>query len=447
MKDNKTSGLFTGAITRRQAIRYGAIAFSGLALQGFFPLSAKPAVKRSKAKSIIQIWMWGGPSHLDTFDPKPEAGYDYCGPFNKPIETNVKGIRINELLTLTAKQADKFSIIRSMTHESGGHETAAYIVQTGWRPGDGLVHPCVGAVVSLKKGYGKGYKSLVPPYIVVTNPQGRFSEAGFLGSKYKPFATGGDPNKTPFAVEGIVTPGITEQRQINRRELLSKLDVYRQSMQGNSLIDMLNDYEAQAYDLILGNSGKVFDLSTEDQKLKDMYGKSTFGQSCLLARRLVEAGVPYVTINYGGWDTHKSNFETMRNKLPEFDKGFSTLLQDLSERGLLDSTIIWCGGEFGRTPKIAWEAPWNGGRHHYPQVFSTVVAGGSFKSGEVIGSSNSTGTEVADHPVHPETLISIIYEKLGIEPDSTLRNPQGTETSIVQSNDNNKNYDSIKKLL
>src|SRR5579883_1363688 len=177
-----------------------------------------------KAKSVIQIWMWGGPAHLDTFDPKPEAGNDYAGQFTSPIETNVKGIRINELMPLLAKQADKYSLIRSMTHGVNAHETASYTVQTGRISGGHDVYPSVGAVVSLFKGYNAGYKGLIPPYIVLTQPQGRFSEAGFLGSKYKPFATGGDPAQQRFAVEGVVAQGINDQRQRSRREYLHQLD-------------------------------------------------------------------------------------------------------------------------------------------------------------------------------------------------------------------------------
>ena len=169
------------------------------------PATAKPV----KATSVIQIWLAGGPSHLDSFDPKPDAGNDYCGPLNNPIATNVDGIRIGELLPLLARQADKYSIIRSMTHGDNGHETAAYLTQTGRRPGDRLVFPCAGAVVSLFKGYDAGYKGLIPPYIVLTQSQGRFSEAGFLGARHMPFATGGDPSKDPFLVEGIIAKGVT----------------------------------------------------------------------------------------------------------------------------------------------------------------------------------------------------------------------------------------------
>jgi len=219
----QTSHEWRKVMTRRQALKRGAVAAAGLALTDPFTRLAPSAALTPKAKAVIQIWMWGGPCHIDTFDPKPQAGNDYCGPLKNPITTNVSGIRIGELLPLLAKQADKYSIIRSMTHGNNGHETASYIVQTGRQPGR-LVYPCVGAVVSRFKGYDHGYKGLVPPYVVLTRPQGRFSEAGFLGPKYKPFATGGDPNQSVFAVEGIVAKGINDDRQRKRRELLHSLD-------------------------------------------------------------------------------------------------------------------------------------------------------------------------------------------------------------------------------
>jgi hypothetical protein len=375
--------------------------------------------------------MWGGPCHIDTFDPKPEAGNNYTGPLTKPIETNVKGVRICELLPLLAKQADKYSIIRSMTHGVKGHETASYMVQTGWKSGGGQVYPSVGAIVSLLKGYDAGYKGLIPPYIVLTAPQGRFSEAGFLGSKYKPFATGGDPARTPFVVEGVVAQGITKQRQKSRREFLHKLNTLGQAMKGNAQLAALEGHEQRAYDLILGDAGKVFDLTEEKKELRERYGMTTFGQSCLTARRLVERGVPYVTINYKGWDTHKQHFQTMRRKLPELDKGMATLLQDLSDRGLLDSTIVWWGGEFGRTPKVLWEAPWNGGRSHFGDVFSTVVAGGGFKGGQVIGASDAKGEAVKDRPVYPVDVIGSMYELLGIDTNGKLPHPQGLSVRVT----------------
>ncbi len=386
----------------------------------------------AKAKSVIQIWMWGGPAHLDTFDPKPEAGSDYCGPLDSPIETNVKGIRICELLPLLAKQADKYSLIRSMTHGVNAHETASYTVQTGRLSGGHDVYPSVGAVVSLFKGYSAGYKGLIPPYIVLTQPQGRFSEAGFLGSRYKPFATGGDPAQARFAVEGVVAQGITDQRQRGRRTYLHQMDTLAHAIPGNAEVAAMEETEKQAYELILGDAGKVFDLSQEKDEMRDLYGRTTFGQSCLVARRLVERGVPYVTINYqGGWDTHKQNFQVMRQRLPQMDKGLSALLQDLSNRGLLDSTIVWWNGEFGRTPKVDWGAPWNGGRGHWGAVFSALLAGGGFKGGQVVGASDARGEEVKSRPVYPADLIGSIYRQLGIDPAGRLPHPAGVLTRIT----------------
>jgi hypothetical protein len=431
----------TSAVTRREALKAGLLGAAGLAVTGNHGVwagpaaapagsASQPSVKPAKAKSVIQIWMWGGPCHIDTFDPKPEAGSDYTGPLNKPIGTNVSGIQINELLPLLAQQADKLAIIRSLTHGNNSHETASYLTQTGHKP-DRLVYPCLGAVVSLLKGYDRGYKGLVPPYIVLTEAQGRFSEAGFLGDRYKPFATGGDPNRQPFVVEGVVAEGITDDRQRARRELLHTVDSLGKALPKNTQFEQFDRTEANAYDMMFGDARKLFDLAEEKNEVRDKYGRNTFGQSCLMARRLVERGVPYVTINYKGWDTHKQHFETMRRKLPEMDQGMATLLTDLTERGLLDSTIIWWSGEFGRTPKVQWEAPWNGGRGHYGPCFSAVLAGGGFKGGRVIGASDAKGMEVAERPVSPQDLIGSMYELLGIDPDGPLPNSKGLTVQLL----------------
>lgn len=420
----------TDRMTRREALRRGLLGTAGLTLLDPFGRRVQAAPVRGKAKSVIQIWMWGGPSHLDTFDPKPDAGYDYCGPFDKAIPTNVDGIQISAQLPLLAKQADKYAIIRSMTHGINAHETASYIVQTGREPGR-LVFPCVGAVVSVFKGYDSGYKGLTPPYIVLTQPQGRFSEAGFLGPRYKPFATGGDPARTPFAVEGIVAKGISDERQRSRRELLHALDSLGKAMPENPHFAKLDQCEESAYGMMFGDARKLFDLSEETDEVRDRYGRNTFGQSCLVARRLVEHGVPYVTINYKGWDTHKQHFETMRRKLPEMDAGMATLLEDLADRGLLDSTIVWWSGEFGRGPKVQWNPPWNGGRSHYGKCFSAVVAGGGFKGGCVVGASSDKGTDVAERPVYPQDLLGSMYELLGIDPDGPLPNSRGLQVKVM----------------
>jgi hypothetical protein len=335
------------------------------------------------------------------------------------------------LLPELAQLADKYAIIRSMTHGQNGHETASYMTQTGHPAGGKLVYPSAGAIVSKFLGVDAGYESLIPPYIVLTQPQGRFSEAGFLGSKYKPFATGGDPSKPRFAVEGVVAEGISEQRQRSRRDLLRNLNSLGHALGGDPRIEHLKQCEAKAYDLILGDAGKVFDLSEESEAVRDQYGRTKFGQSCLVARRLVEKGVRYVTINYNGWDTHKKHFQAMRRKLPDLDQGMSALLRDLEQRGLLDSTIVWWGGEFGRTPHVQWEPPWNGGRGHYGAVFSSVVAGGGFQPGAVVGASDAKGAAVADRPVYPWDFLGSMYELLGIDPEGTVPHPHGMDIPIL----------------
>jgi hypothetical protein len=329
------------------------------------------------------------------------------------------------MLPNLAKQADKYSIIRSLTHGIRAHETATYMMQTGRAPGDGEVYPCVGAVVSKFNGVDTDYKGIIPPYVVLTRSHGRFSEEGFLGPKYKPFATGGNPAAARFVVEGIVAEGITDERQVQRRQLMNNLDSLGQQIPGNASFSKLDQCEDKAYDMILGEARDIFDLSKEPKELRERYGMNTFGQSCLQARRLVEEGVPYITINYNGWDTHKSHFTTMNQKMPEFDKAAATLLQDLADRGLLESTIVWCSGEFGRTPKVLWNEPWNGGRGHFADVFSGFVAGGGFKGGQVIGASNETASLVVDRPVYPQDLIGSIYELAGIDPEGTILNGAG----------------------
>ncbi len=449
LRDEKSaaSRSIHGRLSRREVLR-GALCGAGAALlAGRAGLAAEPAAApgvaaqppKAKAKSVIQIWLAGGPSHLDSFDPKPAAGNDYCGPLNNPIATNVDGIRIGELLPLLAKQADKFSLIRSMTHGDNGHETAAYLTQTGRRPGDRLVYPCAGAVVSLFKGYEAGYKGLIPPYVVLTQSQGRFSEAGFLGPRYMPFATGGDPVQQRFMVEGVVSPGISDQQQQRRRAMLRKLDTLGAAAKGNAALTAFYQAEDQAYDMILGDGAKAFDLSQETAEVRSSYdvnwgtwvSRTRFGQSCLAARRLVERGVPYITINFGGWDSHSENFRAMRQLLPDLDRGLATLLTELSQRGLLDSTIVWCCGEFGRTPKIDWGAPWNGGRNHYGKVFSALVAGGGFKGGCVVGASDVKGEEVKDRPVYPCDLLGSIYQLMGIDPEGKLSNPLGQPLTVT----------------
>lgn len=392
--------------------------------------AAKAKTGKGKTRSVIQIFLWGGMSHNDTWDPKPGTGRDYLGEFDKFIPTNVDGIQLSALFPELAKQADKYALIRSMTHGVNGHETAAYLMQTGHKAGGRLAYPSVGAIFTFFKK--DQYKGLIPPYIVLTKASGRFSEEGFLGPAYKPFATGGDPNASRFQVQGVIAQGISDERQKARRELLATMNTMGRAMAADPEIANSEKTRDKAYELILGKGKEVFDLSKEKKELRDRYGRHTFGQECLAARRMVEVGVPYVTISFpGGWDTHKGHFERMKRQCPQLDQGLATLLADLSDRGLLDTTLVWCTGEFGRKPKVSWEPPWNGGRGHHGAVFTVLVAGGGFKGGRVVGSSDEKGEKVKERPVYPADLLGSIYLLAGIDAAGKLPHPLALDAHVL----------------
>jgi hypothetical protein len=382
------------------------------------------------AKSVIEVWLWGGPSQLEMFDPKPKAHRDYNGGL-KSISTNVPGMEVHEWWPRLAGCANLYSVIRTMTHRQFGHETAAYLMQTGRLPGGGEVFPALGTVIAQAKK--REYRGDLPPSVILTRPKGRFSEVGFLGVDAAPLVTGGNPAADRFAVDGIVPPdGLSPERVDERFNLLSKLDLWRPGAGINaSFVSSFDRAGIEARRIADGDAAKVFDLSSEPASVRDEYGRNTTGQSMLAARRLVEYGVPYVTVNLSGWDSHKRHFETMKRKSAETDAALAALLKDLKGRGLLESTIVWMGGEFGRTPKIGWEAPWNGGRNHYPRCFSAVVAGGGFKGGRTVGESDETASVPVSRPVSPQDLIGSIYELCGIDPEGPLPNDVGKKVPIL----------------
>lgn len=373
-----------------------------------------------KAKSVILVYLDGGPAQTDTFDPKPNMGRDYHGSYKGVCKTNVEGIEIGEKLPLLAQMADKYSLIRSLTHGSHAHETGHYAMITGDTSGGAVVYPSFGAVISYMKR--DTYKGVLPCYISVTSANSRFNEGGFLGNTYKSFDTGGKPEAAQYEVEGIVNQFVSRERMEQRMAMLGEFE--RQPMNKQE-IDSLRDINME---FIWGNTREVFNLHNEPDSVRQRYGKSRLGQSCLVARRLVEAGVPFVNVRMTGWDTHKKHFQKMNTMLPQLDKALSALIADLDERGLLESTIVLCGGEFGRTPKILWEAPWNGGRAHFGTVFSYLVAGGGFHGGKVVGKSDKTGEKVAERPVRPCDLIGTVYMLLGIDPYGTL--PHASEGNL-----------------
>ena len=407
------------SLGRRDFVRLGALSTLGLALPDLLRARAAASPQqaaKTKAKACIVLWMSGGPSHMDTFDLKPDAPSTHRGTFN-PTATNVAGMQICEHLPKLAQQADKFSILRTMTHPSPAHDIASHIMLTGNVPARGTINPSYGSVLFREWGY----QGSLPPYVAVPNGN-RYSEAGFMGGTYKPFSIGADPNANGFQVASLKMPaGMTIERLQNRREWLQSLDSLKKRMAGDASLEVLDSFYQRSYDMIVSPAtSQAFDLSTEDEKLRERYGRNTFGQSCLLARRLVESGVSFVHVDRGGWDTHLKNFDTLRTtRLPELDQGFSALLEDLGQRGLLESTMVLWMGEFGRTPQIDYAPQWEGGRHHYSKVFSAVVAGGGFAGGRVVGESTDKGEEVKERPVLPWDLGATLFKLLGIPYDKT----------------------------
>ena len=369
-------------------------------------------VDAQRARSVILVYLDGGPAQTDTFDPKPDTSRDYYGNFKRVAQTNVEGIYIGEKLPLLAGMADKYSLVRSLTHGVNAHETGHYAMITCDLSGGSVVYPSYGSVISYMKK--DTYKGILPSYISVTSANSRFNEGGFLGNQYKSFDTGGKPEARLYEVEGVMNKYVTKERLDDRMALLGKFEKLPMDKQ---LIDSLR---AVNMEFMWGESREVFNLADEPDSLRERYGMTRLGQSCLMARRLVEAGVPFINVRTTGWDTHKKHFQFMNNMLPDLDKALSALLADLDEKGLLDSTIVLCGGEFGRTPKVLWEAPWNGGRAHYGKAFSYLVAGGGFKGGMVLGATDRTGENVAERPVYPCDLIGTIYLLMGIDPYGTL---------------------------
>lgn len=386
----------------------------------------KKTASRTFAKSVIEIWLWGGPSQLETFDPKPNAPHDYNNGL-KSIKTNA-GFEVHEWLPELAKCADLYSVIRSLTHPFPGHETATYLMQTGRNPGGGVTFPALGALISssrvqdVKKKNSvmasMRYEGELPPFVILTHAKGRFSEVGFLGEAYAPLVTGGRASAKRFEVDGIVPPGGLTKDQLRARfDRAARVDRLPPD-------DAFEAAGAAAREIILGKAAETFDLSREKDQTRLRYGKSEIGQQLLAARRLVEYGVPYISINYSGWDSHKRHFESMKRPTAEMDQAVSALLLDLKERNLLDSTLVWLSGEFGRVPKVDRQPPWNGGRNHFPRCFSALVAGGGFKGGCVVGESDATTDHVKNRPVTPQDFLGSIMELAGVDPDDRLPNPK-----------------------
>ena len=434
-------------ISRRDFLRIGGLAALGLGLGDFFHLQRAFAGNNTltaKAKSCILIWLDGGPSHLETFDPKPDAPQEVRGPL-KTIPTNVTGVRISECLERTAGIMDKIAVIRSMTSPLGEHSLGTQYLMTGYKPTPALEYPTFGATLTYirsqngKESSGNAAASTaLPPNIAVPNFTREVSGNGYLPSATRPFSVSGDSKRQDFKVRDLdFYEGIDLHRVSRRRQFVNALNEFSTAKDAGAAT--VSDPELErAYNLITSPEAKAaFTLSEEPQEVRQRYGTggvNEIGQSCLLARRLVERGVPFVTVNHTGWDTHqdiftlKERYPTDRNAhLPSLDRAFTALIQDLTERSMLDETLVVVMGEFGRTPKINSQ----GGRDHWPNVFSVVLAGGGVQGGQIIGSSDALGEFPRERPVTPSDLSATIYTLLGIAPSFELHTSDGRPVRVA----------------
>ena len=418
--------------SRREFLYTGLIGGLGLTLGDFFKLQAAqsstpgivspPAV----AKSLIHIFMPGGWSAQETFDPKPYAPIEYRGPLGS-IDTKLDGVRFSEHLKETAKIADKITVVRSMTHGEAAHERGTHNMFTGYRPSPALQFPSMGSVVS----HELGSKNNLPPYVCVPNMPNEFAGSGYLSTAHGPFSLGGDPANNGFAVRDLnMHAGITPERFDRRRNILSTVDAHFRTLEKSDSLDAMDSFYQAAYALVSSSDAReAFNLAAEPAAIRDKYGRNEAGQRMLMSRRLVEAGVRFVSMTYGGWDMHAKIQEGITRSVPPFDVAYAALINDLDERGLLDSTIVMVTSEFGRTPKINKDA----GRDHWPRVFNIVFAGGGFKRGSVYGTSDPTGSEPDQDPLTVENMAATVYHQLGIAPEKKLMAPGNRPIDIVRN--------------
>ena len=415
--------------SRRGFLQVGLLGGLGLTLPQFLKMEAQGAQKDYKtregvAKSVIQIFLPGGMAHQESWDPKPYAPSEYRGPFS-PINTTIKGEKFSQYLKATAKVADKMTIIRSMAHGEAAHERGTHNMFTGYKPSPALEYPSMGAVVA----HELGVRNSLPPYVCVPNVPNEFANSGYLSSAYGPFAIGADPSRADFKVRDLNLPGgVDDKRFSRRRSLLETVDNHFRELEKSDALDSMDAFYQHAYSLISSQEAReAFNLKAEPEALRQKYGMNQPGQRMLLARRLVEAGTRFVSLTAGGWDHHDNIKNAMSRTLPPVDQALATLISDLDERGLLDSTLVMVTSEFGRTPKINA----TGGRDHWPRVFSVALAGGGTHRGMIYGSSDALGAEPEEDRVEIEDLATTVYNQLGITGDKELMSPGDRPIEIV----------------
>jgi len=416
--------------SRRDFVQVGVCGALGLSLGQYLQMSSARGdqkfyeTKEGPAKAIIQIVLPGGMAHQESWDPKPEAPLEYRGPFGV-AKTNVPGVVFNENFKNLAAVANKMTIIRSVAGKEADHGRATYAMFTGYRKSPAIEHPSLGAVIS----HEFGSKENMPPYVAV--PQATVDGGtGYLGSQFGPFGIGSDPGKPGYQVRDLLLPpGVDDQRFYTRQRIRDVVDDhFRHVAKDAKALSAMDDFYQLAYSMISSPAARAaFDVAKESDSVKNRYGQTGAGMRFLLARRLVESGVRFVTVSYGGWDHHASIESAMNKQAPEFDQALAGLIADLDDRGLLDSTMVLVTSEFGRTPKINATA----GRDHYPRVYSIAMAGGGLKRGLIYGSSDSTASEPEENPVRVEDLLTTVYHQLGINADKELMAPGARPIEII----------------
>ena len=426
-------------LSRRSFLHVGFLGGLGLTLdqylrlqtaQGANPLPAppgttQPAQKGPKAEACIHIFLPGGMAHQESWDPKPFAPVEYRGEMT-PIQTKLEGVQFNECFKQMASIADKITVVRSMTHGEAAHERGTHNMFTGYRPSPALTFPSMGTVVS----HELGVRNNLPPYVAVPNIVSNFAGNGYLSSAFGPFSLGSDPANAGFKVQDLQLPGgVTPDRFTSRRQLMDTVNEHFRGKEKSDNLDAMDTFYQRAYGLISSDKARAaFDIEKEPAPLRDQYGRNAAGQRMLLARRLVESGVRFVTMHYGGWDLHNGIAGGTRSQLPQFDQALAALIRDLEGRGMLDKTLVMVSSEFGRTPKINGTA----GRDHWPKVFSIMLAGGGIKKGLVYGKSDSTASEPEEDALTVEDMAHTVYDCLGIDATKKLMSPGDRPIDIVR---------------
>ena len=379
-----------------------------------------------KADSLIHIFLPGGAAHQETWDPKPYAPIEYRGPLGT-VDTAVPGVKFSQYLQKTAKVADKITVVRSMTHGEAAHERGTHNMFTGYRPSPALQYPSMGSVVS----HELGSRNSLPPYVCIPQVPNEFAASGYLSTAHGPFSLGSDPADKNFNVRDLnMAKSVNPERFERRRGILSSVDDHFRTLEKSDALTAMDSFYQSAYSLVSSQAAReAFNLGAEPEAIRAEYGQHTAGQRMLMARRLVESGVRFVSLTYGAWDMHSGIGKGIEKNLPDFDQAYAALITDLDRRGMLERTVVMVTSEFGRTPKINKDA----GRDHWPRVFSVAFAGGGFKRGLIYGSSDATGAEPDQDPLTVENMAATVFHQLGIQPDKKLMAPGNRPVDIVRS--------------